>query len=175
MRRLRRPFSRDRSGTATVEFALLLPILLTMLTAMVEYSHLLMCERKVLAAAQAAVDLVTQAEVMTEADLDTVWTAAQWVTFPYPADTLQMTIANIEFDTDGNPQLYVPLVTYNGGTINDPESLAAGLGAPLDGLVIVRMDYEYQPVLGGLVTGIVPIDKTTMARPRRSRLVEFVP
>src|SRR3546814_14824736 len=51
---------RDERGNAAVEFAFVLPILLTLFIGVVEGTNLLRLERKVVAAAQTAADLVTQ-------------------------------------------------------------------------------------------------------------------
>src|SRR3546814_17309621 len=68
---------RDERGNAMVEFAFVLPILLTLFIGVVEGTNLLRLERKVVAAAQTAADLINQRRSVNNAELDDNLTAAE--------------------------------------------------------------------------------------------------
>ncbi|WP_245239772.1 TadE/TadG family type IV pilus assembly protein [Methylobacterium variabile] len=57
-----RPFFRDRRGTAAIEFAMLLPVLLMMLAGMLELSRATDMWRKITLLARTVADLASQGD-----------------------------------------------------------------------------------------------------------------
>src|SRR3546814_20865095 len=76
---------RDERGNAAVEFAFVLPILLTLFIGVVEGTNLLRLERKVVAAAKPAADLITQRREVSNADLHDTLNAVELSFEPFPA------------------------------------------------------------------------------------------
>ena len=98
----------DRSGTAFVEFAVLLPVLLTLFIGSYETSNLLLAYMKLEAAAETAADLVGQVPVNTILvtsgssngwDFGNITSAVQQVMTPFPTTPLKVSYASITYST----------------------------------------------------------------------------
>jgi Flp pilus assembly protein TadG len=73
----------NTDGTAAVEFALLLPVMITLFFGVVESSMALLCRADVSMMASTAGDLIAQANAATTADISNVYSAAGTVLYPY--------------------------------------------------------------------------------------------
>jgi Flp pilus assembly protein TadG len=73
----------NTDGTAAVEFALLLPIMITLFFGVVESSMALICRSDVSLMAATAGDLIAQANTASTADLSNIYSAAGTVLYPY--------------------------------------------------------------------------------------------
>ncbi|HET7084253.1 MAG TPA: TadE/TadG family type IV pilus assembly protein [Rhizomicrobium sp.] len=74
---------RNSDGLAAVEFAMLLPILIVLFFGVVETSLALLCRADVSIMASTAADLISQANTISTADLQNVYSAAGTVLYPY--------------------------------------------------------------------------------------------
>lgn len=170
--KLARNIWRDERGTAVLEFGFLLPIMLTLFIGVIEATNVLRLDRKVVAAAQTAADLVTQRREVSDAQLDDILKAAELIFEPFPAASHSVGIAGVSFDPDtGDPTLDWTK-SKNGGTVPNALTLAAGLGEPGEGVVVVRVTYNYTPIFFDFVMDATTIEETAVLRPRRSSVVE---
>lgn len=195
-----RQWLKDRRAIATVEFALILPILLAMLFGVIELTHALIVQRKVTAAAQGLADLVgtygvgqnLQPQSMSDADFTNIRTAADWLMSPFPGGSrLRYGIAHVSFYFDasrgnqltpsinnntngnqeggwtenqgltGNPPAFFRASATTAGTAlylamtrttrqGQTAQGAGALGQGQDAIIIVRFEYDYQPIIGRL-------------------------
>jgi Flp pilus assembly protein TadG len=172
MMRLVHRLLHDDDGTALLEFGFLLPIMLTLFIGVIEATNVLRLDRKVVASAQTAADLVTQQRAVSDAQLDDILRASELIFEPFPAAAHSVGIAGVSFDPDtGNPTLDWTK-SKNGGSVPNALALAVGLGAPGDGVVVVRVTYDYTPIFFDFVMGATTIEETAVLRPRRSSVVE---
>ena len=163
---------RDERGTAVVEFAFLLPIMVVLFVGVVELTNVLRLDRKVVDAAQTVADLVTQRSEVNDAQLNDILRAAELIFDPFPTAPHSVGIVGVAYDSDtGNPTLDWSR-SKNGGSVPDALTLAAGLGSPGEGVVIVRVTYNYTPVFFDFVMNSTSIEETAILRPRRSSIVE---
>ena len=91
--KLRKAFSRFRhgeQGLAAVEFAFVLPIILSMLLALIELSQASGARAKIINMTSTGGDLIAQESIATSSDLDTVFGALN--TMLYPNDITQATV-----------------------------------------------------------------------------------
>lgn len=164
---------RDERGSAVVDFAFLLPILLMLFIGVVEVTNVLRLDRKVVAAAQTTADLVSQRRTVNDAQLADILRAAELIFEPFPATPHSVGIVGVRF----NPNTGAPEVDWskskNGGSIPNALTLATGLGPPGEGVVVVRVAYSYTPVFFDFVMSAATIEETAVLRPRRSTTVEF--
>jgi Flp pilus assembly protein TadG len=162
----------DERGSALVDFAFLLPIMLMLLIGLVEVTNLLSLDRKVVASALTTADLVTQRRDVSDAQLNDVLRAAELILEPYPTAPHSVGIVGVRFDSDtGNPAVDWTK-SKNGGSVSDALTLAQGMGAPGEGIVIVRVAYDYSPVFFDFILSATSIEETAILRPRRSSYVE---
>ena len=90
------------AGTAAVEFALVLPIMLMLYIGFVEVSALISVDRKLQSAAGALGDLVARSDTtITAATLTDYFQAASGIMTPHPTDELRQVVTLAEVSADG--------------------------------------------------------------------------
>lgn len=170
--RAARDIVRDERGTAVVEFAFLLPIMLMLFVGVVEVTNVLRLDRKVVSAALTTADLVTQRREVSNADLNDILRAAELVVEPFATSALSVGIASVRFDPDTGAAEVDWTKSFNGGSVSDAASLADTVGTPGDSVVVVRASYSYTPMFFDFVMSATMIEETAVLRPRRSTFVE---
>ncbi|WP_168990368.1 TadE/TadG family type IV pilus assembly protein [Aureimonas flava] len=91
----------DISGAGAVEFAMVVPVLLLLLLGGTELGVGLTTDRKVKAAAGAAVDLASQSLELTDSDLRKLLGIARGTLAPYSIKPLEMRLTQIKVGEDG--------------------------------------------------------------------------
>jgi Flp pilus assembly protein TadG len=162
---------RDERGATIAEFALVLPILITILLSTVEITNLLLIDRKVVAATQTAADLITQETTLDDARLNDIFTATELILEPFPATSLQIGVASVRYQTSNGAAYLDWSESHNTGTVPDPTVLAATMGEPGASVIIARVNYTYDPIFVDLVIGSLDLEETAFSRPRRSGYV----
>lgn len=164
---------RRNRGTASVEFALVAPIMIAIFLGVIELTGLLLVERKIIAATETVADLISQESVVTPQEIDDVVTAAQRIFDPYPSLALTVNIASVRYNTDtGAPELEWQRITGAGFGDSSVLTQVTELGKAGEGVVVAYLTYTYTPVFGSLITGTVLLDETAFLRPRRSPVVK---
>src|SRR5690242_20114501 len=79
----------DQRGASAVEFAMLLPLMLTLYLGAVEVSSAVSIHRKVTLTARATADLASQVTGINNADMTNMLNAAKAVIAPYPEGPLK--------------------------------------------------------------------------------------
>lgn len=169
---LARKFAGDKGGNATVDFAFLLPIMLMLFVGVVEVTNLLRLDRKVVASAQTTADLITQQRSVTSGDVTDILRAAELVLEPFPTTSHAVGIAAVRFDDDTGAPILDWQESKNGGSVPNALTLAQNMGAPGEGVVIVRVTYNYSPVFFDFVISETSLEEISILRPRRSSIVE---
>ncbi len=170
--KLVRNIAGDKSGSAAIDFAFVLPILLMAFIGVVEVTNVLRLDRKVVSAAQTVADLVTQRRDVSDAQLGDILKAAELIFEPFPAAAHSVGIASVRYDAGtGNPAVDWTK-SKNGGSVPDALTLAQGMGQPGEGVVIVRVAYNYSPVFFDFIMSATSVEETAILRPRRSSFVE---
>jgi len=165
----------NRSGVSAIEFALVLPIMITLLFGSIEVTQLLSLNRKLIAATQTVADLISQDTSASIASVTDAARAAELILLPFPRDDLRMGISQVEFrQGDGAPVETSPPfnLTLRGGTIANKFGKVAGLGDPGQSVIIVEATYNYRSIFGQLFFSSVPMTETAVLRPRLGTLVE---
>lgn len=167
-----RSFRKDKKGLAAVEFALLLPVMITLFFGVVEVSMLLSCRANVTNVASVAADLVAQEGNMTTSDVTNVFNAATAILYPYDSTAAQITITSVVYDTATN-SLTSGKVAWScakntsgkgvGTTINLPAGLMTANGS----VIMSEINYNYSSPTTQVVTGTIPMTNTFYTKPRR--------
>jgi len=177
LRRLR--LVRDPSGIAAVEFALVLPILLTLFLGSYELSSLLLAYLKLESAAESAADLVAQQQAnasplyLQSTDFTNITNAVNQTMVPFPTSGTSMKIAyaSVTYNT-GAPVIDwhtevngAPAITVSGL----PHGAAAtnmGTNSTTDSVVVAQVTYSYaSPVTYALATSYT-LTEAAYVRPR---------
>jgi Flp pilus assembly protein TadG len=168
-----RGFSADQDGVSAVEFAILLPLMLTLYLGGVEISQAVSADRKTTLVAHTVGDLTAQSSNVTSSgDIPNYFNAAQKIAYPYASANLQVTISSVCIDAAGTKATIGWSQTLNG--------TARGLGATVTSnipsalmvantsLIWGEATYAYKPTIGWTITGTLNLKDQFFLRPRLS-------
>lgn len=106
----------DNKGVSAVEFALVLPVLLTLYLGTIDVSTFIIVDRKVSVVAGSVADLVARAEDEIETStVDDYFKAAEFTIKPYSSSNLRQRVTSLRIDGDAKAWV-IWSRTYNGGT-----------------------------------------------------------
>lgn len=159
---------RDARAVSAVEFALILPIMLTLYLGGDELGHGLTISRKVTHVSSSLSDLITQSTSISDDDMDNILNAAASVITPY--STSNLTIVISEYYIDANKKV---TVKWSDGyhrqaldTGTPITNLPSALLSASSYLVTADVDYAYTPTVGYIMTGTFNIHDQFYLRPR---------
>jgi Flp pilus assembly protein TadG len=175
---LRADFAGDQSGTAAIEFALVLPGLLTLFIGSYEAANLILCDLKLEAAAETAADLVAQTRVNTtlqSTDFTNITNATKKVMTPFPTSSSQLKIAyaSVTYST-GSPVINWHLEVNSASPISVtslPNSAsAANLGDQVagstDSVIVAWLTYAYTSPVSYVLGTSYSVSEAALNRPR---------
>lgn len=151
LRRMLRRLHMNEHGIAAVEFAILLPVLLTMYFVVVEATQAVTADRKASLLNRTVGDLVARSTTIDDAERDNIFSAALAVISPFPAGLAQMSIASVVIDAAG----VVRVCWSEGKNMPAPTSITipAELKTPSTSLIVARSVYPFVPTVGYEMTG----------------------
>lgn len=165
-------FGGDRRGVSAVEFALVLPLMLTLYLGATEVSLGIATDRKITLTARTVADLASQVSSISNADMNNLLNASAAVIQPYPIAPLKITVSSVEIDKDGKAT--VKWSDTRNGTARSPGSavsLPAALVVPNTSLIWGEVQYTFTPAVGYVVSGPLNLKDQIFMRPRLSATV----
>ena len=87
---------RDQRGVSAVEFAMLLPLMITLYLGTVEISQGVGIDRKVTLTTRTVADLASQVSSINNADMTNLLAASASVIAPYDTSKLKVTVTRVE-------------------------------------------------------------------------------
>lgn len=168
-------FTRDVRGMAAVEFAIILPMMLTIFFGTIEVSNGVTVDRKVTLAARTLSDLISQGTTATDTDVSNAFKMGAAIMTPYAATPLKQRVTAIWIDDTG-----IAKVVWSAGSNMAPlgagetVSVPAELVANSTELIMSEISYTYTPAVGFVMTSGVTLSDSTYTRPRQSIKVERV-
>jgi Flp pilus assembly protein TadG len=181
--RLRR-FAEDKRGVSAIEFAMLLPLMVTLYLGTVEISQGIAINRKVSITARTLADLAAQSQTLTNAQLQDLLKASSAVMTPYndsdptkPA-RLGVTVTSVNIDAQGKATVAWSQTLNNGPTHSQGDAVtlpAAALAVPNTSLVWSQAQYAYAPTFGYVLTQTINLHDQLYMRPRLSDSVTLTP
>jgi Flp pilus assembly protein TadG len=179
-------FAADRRGTSAVEFAVLLPLMLTMYFGSIVVTDAISADRQAPLVASTVAEITSQYTQMATADVQNVLGnsgssppggAAAAVLTPFPVSNAQVTLSSVVIDgssvahVDWSATLYG---TQRSGIVTS--LIPQGLLIPCTSVVWGEATYNYKPVIGSAFTGItgaIPLYDQIFLRPRQSPCVQY--
>src|SRR3954454_24627773 len=165
-------FCADARGVSAVEFAMLLPLMLTLYLGTVEISQGVAIDRKVTLTTRTVADLASQVSSMTSSDMTNVVNASTSVIAPYDTSKLKVTVSQVSIDANFVPKI-VWSCTLNGvaQSVGATVSLPTALKVPNTSLIWGQVSYNYKPTIGYVITGTLNLSDQIYMRPRLSDTV----
>lgn len=169
-----RNLAQDTRGMSAVEFALILPLMITMYIGAVEFSDALTVSRRVTAVASATADLTSQAGQVTSGDVTDIFTAATSILTPYSTTPVSIVLTSVVADENNDTTVeWSCALNDSSRSQGSAFGLPAGLTQPFSSIIVAEVSYNYTPPLGKIITGNVNMSETFYLRPRSSLKVEM--
>ncbi|SRR5712691_8128350 len=172
----------DQRGVSAVEFAMLLPMMLTLYLGTVEISQGVGIDRKVTLTAHTVADLAAQVTSISSSDMSSILNASSQVIMPYDASKLKVTVSEVDIDANGNATvgwsctLGGSALHAKGAAVTLPPALAIKNSS----LIWGEVSYSYQPPVGqeilkwlGLPSGTLNLSDQIYLAPRLSQKVSL--
>jgi Flp pilus assembly protein TadG len=165
-------FVAERRGVAALEFAMLLPMMMTLFLGSVEVSTGVAIHRKVTLAARTIADLSSQFTAIDNADMTNILNASTDIVFPYAAANVVAVVSELAVDAQGNATV-VWSDTLNGTArlVGSAVTVPANLAVPNSYLLLGETSYGYKPSYGYVVTGTMSLSDQIYMHPRQSNSV----
>lgn len=160
---------RDERGVSAVEFALLLPLMVTLYLGGVEVSQGLTIDRKITLVARTVADLAAQSTSITNADMTNILNASTAVLSPYSTSLVKVTVSQVTID--GNGKATIAWSDTKNGTARTKGAtvtLPSALNINNSSLIWSEVSYEYKPVIGYVISGTLNLSDQIYMRPRLS-------
>ena len=172
LRRHVQRFARDRDGLSAVEFAMVLPVMLTLYLGSVQLGDGLAIKFRAALAARTVADLASQYVSIDGSTMSSILGAASTVIAPYPATNMVVTVSEITIDANGHATIAWS-DSRNGTphTVGQSVTLPAAMQMPNTSLIWGEVTYPYTPQLGYVITGTVNMYQSTYFYPRMSNSV----
>jgi len=165
-------FVGEYRGVSAVEFALLLPVMMTLFLGSVETSQGVAASRKVTLTAHALADVSSQYTDITDADMSNILAAGSAIIVPYSAANLQEVVSELSINAQG--QASVVWSDSLGGTalsVGQVVTIPASLAVPNTFLVLAQVQYSYNPTYGYVLTGTLTLSDESYMQPRQSNSI----
>jgi Flp pilus assembly protein TadG len=177
--------ARDRRGSAAVEFAIIVPMMLVMFFGTYEFSSAVAVDRKVSLAAQSLGDLASRYTNIVDADMTNFFKIGDAMFTPYPVThqvgKFQATITELYIDpATGNGRAQwskgdAPRTV--GTTVTVPSDLVARDATnkivPNQYLIYTEISYVYTPAVNYVMKTSVTLSDKSFMRPRLSLCVLY--
>src|SRR3954463_8415941 len=167
-----RSLVRDKRGVSAVEFAMLLPLMVTLYLGAVEISQGVAIDRKVTLTTRTVADLASQVSSINNSDMTNMLSATAAVISPFDQSKLKVVVSAVTVDANGNAKVAWS-DTLNGTArgVNSTVTLPTALNVANTTLIWSEVTYSYRPTIGYVVTGTLNLADQIFMRPRLSDTV----
>lgn len=169
-------FTNNTKGTSAVEFALLLPIMISIYLGTVEISQALIAKNKVEVITESLADLVTRGETITQAQLQDMFQISTTTLSTDELTDFNIVVTAVRTEPDagtGQPQT---LVTWSesktGENTHTPGSpfteLPANMAINFQTIIVTEMYFDHHSIYGYFIDGAQNMDRRFITKPRFS-------
>lgn len=165
----------DQRGVTAVEFAVLLPFMLTLYLGGVEVSQGVAMDRKVTMTVRAVADLAAQTTSINDTDMANILNAASAVVAPYSAAQLQVKVSSVSVDAQGRATVvWSDALHTSARAAGQVVTLPAALNVNSTTVIWGEVSYAYTPTIGYVLTGTLNLSDQIYMRPRLAACVKRV-
>jgi Flp pilus assembly protein TadG len=171
-----RQYARGQDGMAAVEFAVLLPFVLTAYLGGVEIGDGVAIDRKVAITTRAVADLATRFTTIHNADMTSILGASSSIIAPYPSGPLGVTVSEVTVDARGTATIaWSDTLNGTARAVGSGVTLPGTINTPNSFYIMGEVTYAYTPTLGYVMTGTWNLANHIFMSPRESPSVTRLP
>ncbi len=161
---------KEEKGMAGVEAAMIFPMMLVLLVGVFDGGNAILANQKTVRASQVVADLIARSGTATDADINEAIAAGGLAFAPLPIGSYGIDIVSIRFDENANTEI-VWRETQNISGLPDAISAVAALQQADEGVVMVTVEYEYNPLFVGFVFDTINMREVAFSRGRNSPVI----
>jgi Flp pilus assembly protein TadG len=155
----------DERGVSAVEFAMLLPLMVTLYLGTVE----------VTLTARTVADLVAQVSSINNANMTNSLNAASAVILPFSTSNLKVKVTSVKIDGDNKITVdWSDALNDTARSKGDAVTLPGALVVPNTSVIWAEVQYSYKPAVGYIISGTLNLKEQIYMRPRVSDSVNRV-
>ncbi len=168
-------FARDRRGISAVEFAMLLPVMVTLYLGVVEVSQGVAIDRKVTLTTRTTADLASRVTSINNADMTNMLNATSSVIAPYDESKVKVVLSAVNIDANGIAKVgWSDTLHGSARAVGSTVTLPTVLAVPNTTLIWSEVSYNYNPTFGYVLTGSMNLSDQIYMRPRLSDTITRV-
>jgi Flp pilus assembly protein TadG len=171
--RLAKRFIDDKRGMSAVEFALVLPLMMTLYLGSTEVSQAISANRKVTLVSRTVADLSSQVSTISNASMTDLLNASSAIVSPFSSANLKVTVSCVAIDSTGRATIAwsetLDGTTRSTNTVHTAGSsvtLPNALNVANTALLWSEAQYIYRPAIGYVITGPLTLKDQMYMRPR---------
>ncbi|MCB9983496.1 MAG: pilus assembly protein [Rhodospirillales bacterium] len=162
---------KSEDGVAAVEAALVFPIMLVLLLGMFDLGNGILANQKTIRASQVAADLIARSSVVDMEMIYDAIDASELALDPFDTTSYGIDVVSLRFDDDANPVIEWR-ETRNMTPLADVETRVADLAQAGEGVLVVAVNYDFEPLFGGFVIHDIAMQEIAFARGRQGAVIE---
>jgi Flp pilus assembly protein TadG len=165
----------DEAGVTAVEFAVLLPFMLTLYLGGIEASQAVAMDRKVTMTVRAVADLAAQVTSISNSDMTNILNAGSAVVAPYSSTQLQVKVSSVSINGQGQATIvWSDAYHTTARPVGQSVTLPSALNVANTTLIWGEVSYAYTPTIGYVLTGTFNLSDQIYMRPRLATCVKRV-
>jgi Flp pilus assembly protein TadG len=170
-----RRFARDRQGVSAVEFAVILPVMLSLYIGGAELGDGMSVQFRSTLAARTVTDLASQEVSINNATMSTILNATTTVMAPYSTAGMIVTLSEITTNTSGQGKVvWSDSLNGTARTVGSSVTLPTALQTPNITILFGEVTSPYTPSMGYVITGTINLYESTYFYPRLSTTIARV-
>jgi Flp pilus assembly protein TadG len=168
-------FNDNRDAVAAVEFAAIVPFMLSLYLGSVEVGDGLAIQFKTTLAARTVADLTSQYVSINNAAMSTILNAATTVVTPYSAASMKVVVSEITTNASGQGIVqWSDALNTTARAVGSSITLPTSMQQANTTMIYGEVTYPYTPSLGYVLTGTFNIFESVYFYPRLSTTVSRV-
>ena len=160
----------EEDAVAAVEAALIFPIMLTLFLGIFDLGNAILANQKTIRASQVVADLITRENIVTAEDVTGAIEAGRLALEPMDSASYGVDIVSIRFDENADAAI-IWRETFNMAPLPNALTAVAALQTANEGVVMVSVNYLYNPVFAGFAVGQISMGEVAFSRGRRASVI----
>lgn len=164
---------KDENAASAIEFALVFPLLFTMMLGIWDVGHSLWAGQKAIAASQIIADIIAREISVTEDEVEEAILAGELAMAPFEvtSEKFQVLIVSASFDEDEDASVVWKYPIDEDDVDEEVIDKIEALAVANEGILFVRVNYNYDPFFGDMIINAVNIQEESFIRGRRVSVI----